>query len=229
MKKIGLLLSVLFLGILLAGCISIPLGDGGKLEVSKDGVSLDTGEEEGADSGEEESIDENAEEGVEGTEDETNGEDATEEEEVEDGKSEETATEPGSCMEPIEDTRGNDRALKQLAELAPPNFPLPDCTKVESTNDGYYEPYKAATVDSHFVVEGYWADIFDLYKDYLEESGFGPLDKSERADNMSAILIGKTSDYNATIYINQEKRDDDIELVKVRLVLYHYDTPQDEE
>ncbi len=46
---------------------------------------------------------------------------------------------------------------------------------------------------------------------------------------MSAMLEGKTPDYDATIYINQDKRDDDIELVKVRLVLYHYDTPQDEE
>ena len=73
MKKIGILLSVLFLGILLAGCISIPLGDGGKLEVSKDGVNLDTGEEEGADSGEAENIDEDAEEGAVGTEDETTG------------------------------------------------------------------------------------------------------------------------------------------------------------
>ena len=46
MKKIIVLLSVLFLSILLVGCISIPLGDGGKLEVSKDGVNVDLGEEE---------------------------------------------------------------------------------------------------------------------------------------------------------------------------------------
>ena len=52
MKKISILLGVLFLSILLAGCISIPLGDGGKLEVSKDGVNIDMGEEDAADNGE---------------------------------------------------------------------------------------------------------------------------------------------------------------------------------
>ena len=73
LKKISILLSILFLSILLAGCISIPLGDGGKLGVSKDGVNVDLGEEEAE---AEENIDEIAEEDVEGTEDETNGEDS---------------------------------------------------------------------------------------------------------------------------------------------------------
>ena len=48
----SILLGVLLLSILLAGCISIPLGDGGKLEVSKDGVNIDTGEEDGTENDE---------------------------------------------------------------------------------------------------------------------------------------------------------------------------------
>ncbi|QUW21049.1 hypothetical protein JSQ81_14685 [Sporosarcina sp. Marseille-Q4063] len=230
MKKISILLSVLFLSILLAGCISIPLGDGGQLEVSKDGVNIDTGEEDGADNGEVEE----AEEGVEGTEEETNKEetdkeDTADDEGTDESEPEEVATDTNSCVEPIEDTRGNERALKQLAELAPPNFPLPNCTKMESTKDGYYEAYKAATLESYFIVEGYWADILDLYKDYLEESGFGPLKKNENAKDMSAWLEGKTPDYDATIYVTQLARnDDDQEVVRVRLVLYHYDNPRDE-
>ena len=112
------------------------------------------------------------------------------------------ATNPNSCVEPIEDARGNERALKQLAELAPPNFPLPDCTKVDSIHEDYYAPYEAATLDSYFIVEGYWADIFDLYKGYLEESGFGPLTTSEKAEEMSARIEGKTPDYDVTIHFN---------------------------
>ncbi|MBO1911543.1 hypothetical protein J4G37_42985, partial [Microvirga sp. 3-52] len=142
--------------------------------------------------------------------------------------SEEVVNGPTSCVEPIEDTRGNERALKQLAELAPPNFPLPDCTKIETVTDGYYDGYKAATLDATFIVEGYWADTSDLYKDYLENVGFGPLNKSEKAERLSARIEGKTSEYDVTIYIEQMDRDDDAELVEVRLVLYHYDEPRDE-
>ena len=107
---------------------------------------------------------------------------------------------------------------------------MPDCTKVDSIHEDYYAPYEAATLDSYFIVEGYWADIFDLYKGYLEESGFGPLTKSEKAEQMSARIEGKTPDYDVTIHVEQLDRDDEnIELVRVRFLLYHYDNPRDEE
>ena len=228
LRKIRLLLAVLFLSMLLAGCLSIPLGDGGKLEVSKDGVNVDVGEDEGSENEEAEEADMEGTEDAESTEgtdvdsDATTGEEGTEE-------SEQVAAGSTSCVEPIEDTRGNDRALKQLAELAPLNFPLPDCTKIGSVTEGYYEPYEAATLDAYFEVEGYWADIFDLYTGYLEESGFGPLSKHEKAEVMTASLKGKSSDYEVTLEFRQQARDDGIELVEVRLILYHYDTPRDEE
>lgn len=216
-----LFLSVLFLSILLVGCISIPLGDGGKLEVSKDGVNVDLGEESAVDEIE---VDD------EDVEDSESEEEAVETEDAEEGVEEGSDTTNGAngCIEEIEDSRGNERSLKQLAELAPPDFPLPDCTKVDSVVEDYYDGYQAVTVDSYFVVEGYWADIFDLYEEYLVKSGFEPLKKSEKAEEKSGWIEGKTPDYDVTLNFNQVNREDSEELVNVRVIIYHYDTPRDE-
>lgn len=43
LQKIIMLFSIFSIGVLLSGCISIPLGDGGTLEVSKDGITVDEG------------------------------------------------------------------------------------------------------------------------------------------------------------------------------------------
>lgn len=71
MKKILAYLSVAFVSILLTGCISIPLGDGGKVEVSKDGINIDMAEETEVEAVEEKPTEEEnlTKAGEEGTED----------------------------------------------------------------------------------------------------------------------------------------------------------------
>ena len=228
MKKLILFLSTLFLSVLLAGCISIPLGDGGKLEVSKDGVNIDNGEEKQPEVEEVETPEEADVPEVEEEPEVLEDEGAVEEPEATETNTGGVATGTESCEEPNEDPRGNERAIKQLVALAPPNFPILDCMNVNAVNESYSTTYEAVIVESNFVVEGYWADIHDLYEEYLEESGFGPLEKKEEAKRMSANLRGKTPDYDATLYFDQVKRDDDVELVKVTFTLYHYDAPQEQ-
>ena len=225
MKKMLTFMSIFLASLLLTGCVSIPLGDGGKLEVSKDGINVDLGE------GSESEIDEveSAEEEKSEKEDEIIGEDAAEDDGGKDeGKSEATATGSASCDEFIEDPKGNDRLVKALAKLAPPNFPLADCTLMGTTREGYHSRYESVTVDADFKVKGYWADVYDEYVEYMEAAGFGPLAKREDAKDQYASLVGKTPDYDLTLTFKQRDAEDGTEFVSIGFGLYHYDTPRDE-
>lgn len=233
MKKILTLMSIFLASILLTGCISIPLGDAGTLEVSEDGISVNSGDKE--DTGEEDVVkeDEPGEEDATGEEGITKEDPVDEEEAPEDDKAEDkgksgTFSGSASCGEFIEDPKGNDRLVKALAKLAPPNFPLADCTLMGTTKEGYSTTYEAVTVSSNFKVEGYWADVYDEYVEYMEEAGFGPLDKKEDAQAKYARVSGKNADYDLDLSFTQHDAEDGTEYVKIELGLYHYDTPREE-
>lgn len=222
-------MSIFLASILLTGCISIPLGDAGTLEVSEDGISVNPGDKENAGEGEGDIVkeDEPVEEDGAG-EDPAGEEDAPEDDKAEDKGQSGTVVGSASCDEFIEDPKGNDRLVKALAKLAPPNFPLADCTLMGGTKEGYSNTYEAVTVSSNFKVEGYWADVYDEYVEYMEEEGFGPLDKKEDAQAKYARVIGKNADYDLDLSFTQRDAEDGTEYVVIELGLYHYDTPREE-
>ncbi len=49
MKRILMLISTLLAILLIAGCVSIPLTDGGSIEISGDGVTIISAEDDGDD------------------------------------------------------------------------------------------------------------------------------------------------------------------------------------
>ena len=232
MKKVLMIISILLAGLLVTGCVSIPLGDAGTLEISKDGVNVAPGDEEELDANPDvkEIIeeDEPVEEDPVSENDVTSEENAIEDDEIDkedapekDEKKSEVVADTTSCDELIEDGKGNDRLVKALAKLAPPSFPLSECTLMGVTKESYSNTYKATVIESDFKVEGYWADVYDLYVEYMEETGFSPLAKSEDAKDQSARVSGKTVDYDLSLHFKQRNADDDTELVEITFVLYH--------
>lgn len=223
MRKIIILLSIFSILVLLSGCISIPLGDGGTLEVSKDGLTIDEGKV-ASDSIEEEEIEE-----VEAAELEIE----TSEEDLEDGEANTptnaAVNSSNGCDDLIEDTRANDRHMKKLIELTPDDYPIAECMIMSNVTEEYQSSYEAEYVSADYYVEGYWADITDEFIDYFKDNGFASPTVNESASESKAYVSSKDADFDVDLTINQvEPGEDGSELVRIRLSLYHYDTAREE-
>lgn len=226
MKKIIMVFSIFSILVLLSGCISIPLGDGGTLEVSKDGFSVDEGKE-GSNATEDEMIEE----------DETVDVDVAEPEPEKDAEVEETekttkstnASSSDSCEGLIEDARGNERHIKKLIELTPTNYPEKDCMRMLSVNEEYIDSYDANHISADYYVEGYWADIVDEFVDYLADNGFKSPKVNESATDSRAYMSARDKDFDVDLTIEQaDPSEDGKEFVRIRLGLYHYDASREE-
>ena len=207
MKKILMLLSVLFLGILLAGCISIPLGDGGKLEVSKDGVNIDTGEGDDVES-EESSEDEKEKEIVkeDGVEEEATGtEPETEDDEAVGEESTLGTTGPNGCGEFIENPEANNDAIERFLKDMESDFPLPDCVYMGTVTVNPYGE-DADQVRAPYEVEGSWKTVFEMYESYLN-TVFGEREVNASPDfnNLSGSLSGQNDEYYYNIKISESE------------------------
>lgn len=229
MKKIVPYLFILVVIVVLSGC-SIPLGDLGKLDISKDGVNVVVDDEnseseksDGAEDDEKVPVDLDDAALAEDDEEDSDG--------GNDGKNSANkgSSTAGSyvCDELIQDQRGNERALKKLKELLPPKFHLSDCVFIESTDEGYHNSHQAVTVDTYFQIDGYWADIYDEYQEYLNDAGFGPLRLREDTKNMSGEIYAKDPDYDIDMYFRQLDNED-AEVTRIRIHFYHYDEPREE-
>lgn len=156
MKKVLSILLVLLATTLLAGYISIPLGDGEQLTVGFDGINIEaTGEED-----DEEIMDTN---GEGSTDDENN----LDEVEASVQETENTATEDNSEEEKDGEQAGSgicedDYAL--ILDDMPVDFPMPACatiTSVNSSNSG---------IDAYYNVKADWQDIYKQYQDYFGDN-----------------------------------------------------------
>ena len=209
MKRILILLSVLFLGILLAGCISIPLGDGGKLEVSKDGVNIDPGEEDGGTESKEPSEKGEEKEGKDGVEDEAVGTEPEVEDSGDDEAGEKKPTlgtsESGSCGEFIENPEANNDAIERFLKDMESDFPLPDCVYMGTVTVNPYGD-DADQVRAPYEVEGSWKTVFEMYEDYLN-SVFGEREVQASPDfnNLSGDLSGQNDEYYYNIKISESE------------------------
>src|SRR5690625_522673 len=141
MKRLLLSFSFIIMAILLTGCISIPIGDS-TLEISTDGidfVSSDDGGKEG---------DLTVDDGEADDTPEENGEGTDEPEKVDDSAdaTADTSGSSGNC----------DNDYSELLNELPFELPMPDCAEITNIS------IRQNTVDSYYVVEGNWKDIFEL-------------------------------------------------------------------
>ena len=219
-----MIFSIVSILVLLSGCISIPLGDGGTLEVSKDGISVDEGKEP-SNATEDEVIDE-----VEAVEvDIEESEENAEVEEKEDTTKRTNANSSNSCEELIEDSRGNERHIKKLSDLTPTNYPEKECMIMLSVNEEYIDSYDANYISADYYIEGYWADIVDEFSDYLVDNGFKSPKVNESATDSRANMSARDKDFDIDLIIEQaDPSEDGKEFVRIRLGLYHYDISREE-
>lgn len=208
MKRILMLLTALFLGILLAGCISIPLGDGGKLEVSKDGLNVDLGEEDGTESAEQ-VADETAEESMDGVEEETTETETGIESNSDDEAVEEEAApgmqESGNCGAFIENPEANNDAIERFMKTMEPDYPLPDCVYMGTVTENPYGD-NADQVRAPYQVEGSWKTVFEMYENYLNsEFGEREVEASPDFNNLSGRLYLKNDEYYYDIKISESE------------------------
>jgi len=239
MRKIVMMISLLMTILLVAGCVSIPLGDGGKLEVSKEGLNIDMGEEESLGDSEEiiepEVIEEEKEIDVVNEEKEIdiditeeNENDVTEEKSIE-TKEETKSTVPrndsSSCGEFVEDPETNDIAIQELLELLPAGFPIADCVQMGSTNESYDDYYLVEKVSSSFTVEDSWKNQYEQYKTYYEASDFGRFKKEQDIKSKFARLSASPAEFDLNIRFDEYSEG----IVTVAIYFDKYDEPRVEE
>ncbi|MFD1927455.1 hypothetical protein ACFSFY_05170 [Sporosarcina siberiensis] len=229
MKKVLVFFAMLIVSSLLVGCISIPLGDGGKLEVSKDGISMNPGEAE-AEVVEVEEVEEIEE--IEGKqEDEAVEEDVTEEEsqdEKTDGNLKAVVNaESGRCGEFIEDPKINDRTIAEFLEFAPIGFSLPDCSLIDSMSDSYNSSYGETTIDAYIQVPGIWIDMYDYYDESFGELNFKEVKRDKNNNAKEARISGDLAEHAFRIHITQVDNEEE-DIAKIRFVIYKYDEPREE-
>ncbi|WP_438314662.1 hypothetical protein [Sporosarcina sp. FA9] len=220
MKKVLVFLSILIASSLLVGCISIPLGDGGKLELSKDGISMNPGEADGI-----EEVEVEAE-----PEDEIVEEDATEED-SKDGKSDGNLkavvnAQSGSCGEFVEDPKMNDRTITEFLEFAPMGFLLPDCTLIDSMSDRYDSSYGETTIEAYVQVPGVWIDMYDYYDEAFKELNFLEVKRDKNNNAKEARISGELAEHAVRIYITQVDNEEE-DISKITFVIYKYDEPRE--
>ncbi|MHA6258859.1 hypothetical protein ACXYMX_02980 [Sporosarcina sp. CAU 1771] len=226
MKKYIAMMTIIFASILLTGCISIPLGDAGTLELSEDGISVTPGdatEESEQDAVVEEEVVLEEESAVE--DDEKEKEEAEAPKESEDKVDTIAVDKSGTCTDFIEDMRGNERQVKALTKLTPPEFPLTDCTLINSISERTNS--SADVVESNFEVQGYWADVYDDFLAYLEQEVDGELTKSENAPDQSAQLKGYDPNYYIRLDFKQHSPEDLPEYVSIYFIIEYYHTPKE--
>lgn len=174
MKKVLSILFVLLATTFLAGCISIPLGDGEQLTIGFDGINIEATAEE---DDEENNLGEVGA-GVQETED-TATEDNSEEE-----KGGEQA-DSGICED--------DYAL--ILDDMPVEFPMPACATITSVNSSN------SNIDAYYNVEGDWQDIYQLYQDYF---GDNISSQSQKPEGKSGELRSQTDEFDILIQLNQK-------------------------
>lgn len=200
------------------GCISIPLGDGGKLELSKDGVSMNPGEAEV----EVEEVEQ---------EDEVVEEDATEEDskgELADGNVKTAVNaQSGSCGEFIEDPKMNDRTIAELLEFTPEGFSLPECALIDSMSDSYNSSYGETMVDAYIQVPGVWIDMYDYYDESFNELNFKEIKRDKNNNAKEAQISGELAEHAVRIQITQVDNEEE-DIAKMRFIIYKYDELREE-
>lgn len=200
MKRVLTILLVLLATTLLAGCISIPLGDGEQLTIGFDGINIEaTGEEDD----EERNIDDENNLGAV----EAAGVQETEDTAVEDNSAEEGGDQAdhGICED--------DYAL--ILDDMPVGFPMPACATITSVNSSN------SNIDAYYNVEGDWQDIYKLYQDYF---GDNISSQSQKPEEKSGELRSQTDEYDILIQLNQ--KDDDF--VTVRTLHYFVEEVEEE-
>lgn len=183
MKKYGVLLSVFLAIVLLSGCISIPLTDGGSIEISGDGVSIipavDAAEASNDNDGETKSEKkENAKtktsekNGSASGESESTGTEEDNETEVQDEGATDEEEDEGEVFSETEGFGGCANEFYLTVNRLPKEFPIPPCAFVsflEILEDGDSDE---RVVVVHYENYGELNENHDTYKSFFESNGY---------------------------------------------------------
>lgn len=157
MKKTLIGFSLFAMIILLAGCISIPIGDN-VLKISTDGIEFVDGEgnmDEAAGDEEEDAEEEESDEAESDETDEAESDETDEADETKDADSSAKSSKSG-CQE--EDH-------SSVTDVLVPGFYIPECAVLESVSKD------STSLTAGFSVPGAdWKDIFNEYKEYFGDN-----------------------------------------------------------
>ena len=216
MRKVMMMFSILFLSIILSGCVTIPMTDGGTLEISADGLTIIPGEdgETGDDAGTVvEGKDEIAGESTE-VEKSTDGDKAEE-----DGSTNDGAADKGTVETEVSGEDGGDSEESEAEENAdfngeegfggcavefyliknrlPQGFPIPECAYIRSFELLENRTDNKRTIIAHYEDSGELSAIQETNKSFLTSAGFGILQDS--ISNGDSTLIGQGDGMELTI------------------------------
>ena len=193
MRRIGFLIFTFLMLILLAGCVSIPLTDGGSIEISADGISINQAEtDESEGSLEEEAGTETGTEngevvpetdGTVSNETDTgdSGDDVKVEEEgqVEGEQSAETEVEAEAGQSGVvEGFGGCENEFYLTVNRLPKDFPIPPCAPIKNFELLVDAEDNTRTIVIHYEDYGLLKDGHETYKTYFAGAGYAVSDET---------------------------------------------------
>lgn len=169
-------MAAFLLFILLAGCVTIPLADGGTLEISQDGINVTPGEDSVDDETDENTVEKvkvDSEIAAENDEEEP----ATEEDE-EDGQTEIEGEGLGGCA--------NEFYL--LENRLPKSFPIPTCAYVRHLELVEDEYENMRMIIAHYDAYGAIREETEVYQSFFEDEGY-EITVVSQTDTMSELVV----------------------------------------
>lgn len=199
MRRIMTIFSLLFLSIILSGCVTIPMSDGGTLEISADGLSIIPAEEDAAEAVADTGVEAETEGEVTGVEIEVGEEIEGEEEEENVGTEESQSTneevnndgtdDAEVAVEDIEsevnqEFNGEDGLGGCAVEFyliknrLPQGFPIPECAYIRSFELLEDQADNKRTIIAHYENSGELSEEQEINKSFLTSVGFGIVEDS---------------------------------------------------
>ena len=206
MRKITSVISFLAMALLLAGCISIPVGED-TVKISANGVEWLTNDEGGQEEAVEDTAGETDHEEVAVEPESTNeqAEPASHEEENNDGLSEEESND--SSNEATITSQCEKQDYSAVTDHLAPNFFIPECAELTDLSKD------KNSLTAYLTVEGDWQKTFQAYKDFFDDKLSSENQQiSSQTARLTAYLY---EDMDAYTQIDIDQRD---EHVMIRII-----------
>jgi hypothetical protein len=195
MKRFYTLIAVFLVMLLLSGCVTIPLADGGTIEISADGIHITEG-----DTKEEDSSSASAEENGDAEDDDGK------EKDTQKGKQANAGDVAGSDrgMDDVDGFGGCQNEFYLLANRLPKGLPMPECAFIE-----FMELSEDEETDSKIILARFTAfedlnEEIDKYQQYFKSKGFSPSVESDSTETSIAI---QENDMALTVKLEQVEND----------------------
>lgn len=206
MRKVTYFISFLALALLLAGCITIPVGED-TVKISANGVEWLTNDEEGQEEAIEDTAEETGHEEVAVEPESTNeqAEPTNQEEETNDEPSEEESNDASTGATTTSQCEEQDHSA--MTDHLVPNFYIPECAELTDLSKD------KNSLTAHLTVEGDWQEVFQAYQDFFgDQLSSENQNISGKTVRLTAYLYEDTDAYTQ-IDINQSD-----EHVKIRII-----------